>query len=131
MKSNWYITIGALGLLLVVMAVFFFKVSGSESSTYVEGCTPYNVEIRKGVEENSADILWRSKEKCSGYILYGKEMKSLELVGVDIQNETLSKEHTVTLKQLLNSKEYYFSIVSNGISFGKDGLPLQFSIDSL
>jgi hypothetical protein len=131
MKSNWYITIGVLGLLLVVMAVFFFKASGSENATYVEGCTPYNVEIRKGVEENSIDILWKSREKCSGYILYGKEMKSLELVGVDIQNETLSKEHIITLEQLLNSKEYYFSIVSNGISFGKDGLPLQFSIDSL
>ena len=118
-------------LLIAVVAIFFFKVSGSESSVYVEGCTPYNVEIRRGIEENSVDILWKSKDKCSGYILYGKEMKGLEMVGVDIESDTLSKDHTVTLKQLVGSKEYYFSIVSNGLSFGKDGLPLQFSIDSL
>jgi len=131
MRNNWYITIGSLMLLIAVVAIFFFKVSGSESSVYVEGCTPYNVEIRRGIEENSVDILWKSKDKCSGYILYGKEMKGLEMVGVDIESDTLSKDHTVTLKQLVGSKEYYFSIVSNGLSFGKDGLPLQFSIDSL
>ncbi len=131
MKSSWHITLGALSLLLVVVGIFFFKVSGSEGSAYVEGCTPFNVDIRKGVQENSVDILWRSKEKCSGYILYGKEMKVLELVGVDLVNDTLSKEHIVTLKQLVSTKEYYFSILSNGNSYGKDGLPLQFSIDSL
>ncbi len=131
MKSNWYITIGALCLLVIVIAIFFFKASGSEDSVYVEGCTPYNVEIRRGVEENSVDILWKSKEKCSGYILYGKELKGLEMVGVDVENGTLSKDHIITLKQLVSSKEYFFSIVTNGISFGKDGLPLRFSIDSL
>ena len=131
MKSNWYITIGALCLVIIVIGIFFFKVSGSENSVYVDGCTPYNVEIRKGVEENSVDILWKSKEKCSGYILYGKELKGLEMVGVDIENGIQSKDHIITLKQLINSKEYFFSIVSDGISFGKDGLPLRFAIDSL
>jgi len=130
-KSNWYITIGALCLVIIVIGIFFFKVSGSENSVYVDGCTPYNVEIRKGIEENSVDILWKSKEKCSGYILYGKELKGLEMVGVDIENGIQSKDHIITLKQLINSKEYFFSIVSDGISFGKDGLPLRFSIDSL
>ena len=131
MKSNWYITIGALCLVIIVIGIFFFKVSGSENSVYVDGCTPYNVEIRKGIEENSVDILWKSKEKCSGYILYGKEIKGLEMVGVDIENGIQSKDHIITLKQLINSKEYFFSIVSDGISFGKDGLSLRFSIDSL
>ncbi len=131
MKSNWYITIGVLCIVLIVIGVFFFKVSGSENSVSVEGCTPYNVEIRKGIEENSVDILWKSKERCSGYILYGKELRGLEMVGVDIENETLSKDHIVILKQLVSSKEYFFSIVSNGTSFGKEGLPLRFSIDSL
>lgn len=131
MSSKWYVTIGALGLLLVVIAIFFFKVSGSEDATYTEGCTPYNVSIRKGVEENSVEILWNSKEKCSGYILYGKEMRSLESVGVDTKNDTQSKEHMITLRSLIDSKVYYFTIISNGTSFGKDGLPLQFTISEL
>jgi len=132
MKSNWYITIWILGVLVVVIALFVYKVSGSEDAVYVEGCVPYNVQIKKGeVEENTSVISWKSKEKCSGYILYGKEMRGLDMVSIDLENETESKDHSVTLRGLLSSKRYYFSIVSNGISFGKDGLPLQFSIDSL
>lgn len=131
MKNNWYVTIGILGILLVVVTLVVFRVSGSEDSIYVEGCTPYNVEIQRGNQENTVEISWKSKEKCTGYILYGKEMRGLDMVGVDLKNETQSKDHVVTIQSLVTSKRYYFSIVSNGVSFGKEGLPLQFSIDSL
>ncbi len=131
MKNNWYVTIGILGILLIVIVLVVFRVSGSEDSIYVEGCTPYNVQIQRGIKENTVEISWKSKEKCSGYILYGKEMKGLDMVGVDLKNETQSKDHFVIVESLVTSKRYFFSIVSNGVSFGKDGLPLQFSIDSL
>lgn len=131
MKNNWYVTIGILGILLVVVILFVYRVSGSEDSIYVEGCTPYNVEIQKGNDEKSVNISWMSKEKCSGYIVYGKELRGLDMVSVDLENDAESKEHIVRVKGLVTSKRYYFSIVSNGASFGKDGLPLQFSIDSL
>jgi len=98
---------------------------------YVSGCTPYNVKIAKGENENSVDIYWESKEKCSGYILYGSEMKDLSMVGVDLTNEVESKKHAVNIQNLVSSKRYYFSIISNDMSYGKDGLPLQFSISSL
>lgn len=131
MKNNWYVTIGILGILLVVVILFVYKVSGSEDSINVEGCTPYNVEIQKGNDENTVNISWKSKERCSGYIVYGKELRGLDMVSVDLENEVESKEHIVVIEGLVTSKRYYFSIVSNGASFGKDGLPLQFSIDSL
>ncbi len=131
MKKNWYITIGIIGILLVIVILFVYKVSGSEDSIYVEGCTPYNVEIQKGNDDKSVNISWMSKEKCSGYIVYGKELRGLDMVSVDLENDAESKKHIVTVKGLVTSKRYYFSIVSNGASFGKDGLPLQFSIDSL
>lgn len=131
MKSNWIIIVGAFLILPLVVYLFVFKSSASQDLTYVEGCIPFNVEIKKGREKNSVDISWKSKEECSSYILYGKEMRGLEMVGVDLVNDTQSKEHTVTITSLVSTRKYYFAIVSNGVSYGKEGLPLQFSIDSL
>ena len=131
MRKRIYIFTGVLTVVLVLATFFVFKVFGSENIVYVSGCTPYNVKIAKGENENSVDIYWESKEKCSGYILYGSEMKDLSMVGVDLTNEVESKIHVVNIQNLVSSKRYYFSIISNDMSYGKDGLPLQFSISSL
>jgi len=131
MKNNWVILLGAIGILGLVISVFVFKSSASKDSVNIEGCTPYNVEIGKTDTESSVKITWKSKEECSGYLLYGKEMKGLEMVGVDLKNEIQSKEHEVLINSLVSSKTYFFTIISNGVSYGKDGLPLQFSITSL
>ena len=53
------------------------------------------------------------------------------MVAVDLENEIKSNEHMVTIQNLVSTKKYYFVIVSNDVIYGKDGLPLQFSIDSL
>lgn len=124
------IIVGVLLILGVSLSVIVFKVSGSTDSTYVEGCTPYNIGIEKG-EPSEVNIIWKTKDKCSGYIVYGSEMKELDLVAVDLDNEISSKEHLIVVKGLVSSKEYYFSIVSEDIDYGKSGLPLRFSIDSL
>ena len=131
MKSNWFIILGVVGILGIVISVFVFKSSASKDSITIEGCTPYNVNIGKTDQENSVKISWKSKEDCSGYLLYGKEMRGLDMVGVDLKNEVQSKEHEIVLNSLVSSKTYYFTIISNGISYGKEGLPLQFSITSL
>ncbi|HRX44174.1 hypothetical protein GX618_01140 [Candidatus Dojkabacteria bacterium] len=131
MKSNWFIILGVVGILGIVISVFVFKSSASKDSITIEGCTPYNVNIGKTDQENSVKISWKSKEDCSGYLLYGKEMRGLDMVGVDLKNEVQSKEHEIVLNSLVSSKMYYFTIISNGISYGKEGLPLQFSITSL
>ena len=131
MRKRIYIFTGVLTVVLVLATFFVFKVFGSENIVYVSGCTPYNVKIAKGENENSVDIYWESKEKCSGYILYGSEMKDLSMVGVDLTNEVESKKHAVNIQNLVSSKRYYFSIISNDMSYGKDGLPLLFSISSL
>jgi len=131
MKNNWYILLGAFVILGIVISVFVFKSSASKDSVSIEGCTPYNVQIGKTDNESAVKISWKSKKDCSGYLLYGKEMRSLEMVGVDLKNEIQSKEHEVLLNSLVSTKTYYFTIISNGVSYGKDGLPLQFSIASL
>ncbi len=110
---------GVVGILGIVISVFVFKSSASKDSITIEGCTPYNVNIGKTDQENSVKISWKSKEDCSGYLLYGKEMRGLDMVGVDLKNEVQSKEHEIVLNSLVSSKMYYFTIISNGISYGR------------
>ena len=131
MKKNIYIFVGSLVILLVIATLFVFKVFGSESISTVSRCTPYNVLIEKGKEDTEVSISWKSKERCTGYILYGSDMKDLSLVGVDLENDIESKDHIVKMLSLISSKRYYFTIVSDGVSYGKEGLPLQFTINSL
>ena len=122
-------------IILVVMSlvigVVVFKVSGSNSSVSVEGCNPYNVVVSKGEKENTVAISWKSKAQCSAYIIYGSEMKDLNLIGIDLENEVKDREHTVILNSLLSTRTYFFSIVSDGVTYGKGGLPISFSISSL
>lgn len=130
MKNRIIVIFGVLLILGVSLSVIVFKVSGSNDSTYIEGCTPYNIDIERG-ESSEVYISWKTKDKCSGYIVYGSEMKDLDMVAVDLENEIASKDHRIVIKGLVSSKEYYFSIVSEDIEYGKSGLPLRFSIDSL
>ena len=130
MKNRGFIFVGVLGILLLVVSVIVFRVSGASDSTYVEGCTPYNIDIQKQ-ETSSVKVSWETKDKCSAYVLYGEDISTLDMVAVDLVNETSSKHHSVIIERLVSSKEYYFSIVSDDINYGKDGLPIRFSISSL
>jgi hypothetical protein len=120
------------GLVIIsILGVFVFRVSGSDSSVSVEGCNPYNVKIEKGENENTAVISWKSKVKCSAYIVYGSEMKDLNMIGIDLDNDFKDSNHRVVVSSLLKSKTYYFTIVSEGVTYGKGGLPISFTISSL
>lgn len=131
MRDKIYILLGVIGILGCILSVFVFKVSGSESGESISECTPYNVNVKRGKDENSVRISWINIEKCSGYILYGSDMKDLSMVSVDLENEIQSKIHAVEINSLVSTKTYYFTIVSENVSYGKEGLPLQFSISSL
>ena len=126
-----YVITGVLLIIGLVVTFFVLRVFASDSEIFVGDCTPYNVDISKGGHENTVEISWESKKPCSGYLLYGGEMKDLDMVGVDLENEAEGRYHIVEIKELLTSKRYYFTIISNGVSYGKDGLPIQFTIDSL
>jgi len=130
MKNRVLIFVGVIGILILVVSFVFFRVSGSVDSTYVEGCTPYNIDIEKH-ETSSVKISWETKGKCSSYVLYGADMNDLDMVAVDLENETSSKSHSVIIERLVSSKEYYFSVISEDTNYGKDGLPIRFSISSL
>ncbi len=132
MKNRWIFTIGiVLAVILTTVGIFVFKVSGSNDSVSVDGCDPYNVRVEKGESPNSVQISWLSKKECSAYVIYGSEMKDLNLVGIDLENEVKDRKHTVVINSLMSSKRYFFSIVSDGVTYGKDGLPLSFIPSSL
>ena len=131
MKNRVLFLITVVTVISLVVGLFVFRVSGSNSSVSVEGCDPYNVKIERGEEEKSVLISWKSKAACSAYIIYGGEMKDLHLIGIDLENEIKDREHKVVLNSLISSKVYFFSIVSDGTTYGKDGLPISFSISSL
>lgn len=131
MKNRILFTTVVVLVISLVIGVFVFKVSGSSSSVSIEGCNPYNVKISKGEKENSVEISWKSKESCSAYVIYGNEMKDLHLIGIDLENNVEDRNHTVVLNSLLSTKIYFFSIVSDGVTYGKEGLPVSFSISSL
>ncbi|MGI6423264.1 MAG: hypothetical protein ACOX0X_01410 [Candidatus Dojkabacteria bacterium] len=132
MKSRVIFTISLASFIIIgVILIFVFKASGSNSSPFVGGCDPYNVEVRKGEGENSVVISWKSKQRCSGYVIYGSEMKDLRLVGIDLENEIKDTKHTVVVNSLVSTKTYFFSIISDGVSYGKEGLPISFSISAL
>lgn len=121
------------GIVVLLLGIYFLvsTVSGSSSSVSIEGCNPYNIQIHKGNSDNSVEILWKSKNECSAYIVYGNKMKDLNLVGVDLDHGAKSRDHRIVLNSIMSSKTYFFSIVSDGVTYGKDGLPVSFSISSL
>jgi hypothetical protein len=131
MNNRGVIIIGSVLILLSILSVVVFRVSGSKDSVYVDGCTPFNIRIEKGEELSTVNIHWKTKEKCTGYILYGVDSRNLDMVAVDLVNESSSKSHTVEITSLVSTQEYYFSVVSGDIDYGKDGLPLRFSVTSL
>lgn len=132
MKNRKLLTISTILVVLsICVYIVVFKVSGSDNSVTVEGCNPYNVQIKKGDKDNSAEIIWKSKEDCSAYIVYGDEMKDLNLVAIDLENGIKSREHRVILNSLMSSRTYFFSIISDGVNYGKNGLPVSFSISFL
>ena len=131
MKNRVLFLITVVTVLSLVVGIFVFRVSGSSSSVSVEGCDPYNVKIQKGEKDSSVVISWKSKAECSAYIIYGGEMKDLHLIGIDLENDIKDRDHKVVINSLVSSKVYFFSIVSEGVTYGKDGLPISFSISSL
>lgn len=131
MKKWVVLTISVLVIVSLVVALVVFRAFGSGDSAVINGCDPFNVEITKGEESNTVLIFWETRDICSAYIVYGEDMKDMSLVAVDTENPVKNREHSVVIKSLLSSKHYYFSIVSEGVNYGKGGLPISFLIDSL
>lgn len=96
----------------------------------ISGCIPYNVSISKGDTDHIAVVEWSTTDSCVGYVMYGDDRDSLDLVGIDTGNLS-SKKHYVEINNLLSSKTYYFVVNSGGTNYGNNGVALSFSLSSL
>jgi hypothetical protein len=113
--------------IFIVKEVGGFELFGSKDMS----CTPYNVFIRKGEMEYSVEIEWATKEKCYGFVQYGTGSNEMNLIGVDLENSSKSKVHSVVLKNILSSKRYYFVINSGEQEYGLNNIPLEFVLKNL
>jgi hypothetical protein len=114
-------------ILLVTRNVVGFDIAGVSQ----RDCVPYNVFVMKGDSDFSVDISWSTKAECVGFVLYGRDRGNLDMVAVDRVNRSKSKEHVVTLEQLLTTETYYFLIDSQEQAYGNEGIPLEFVLENL
>ena len=114
-------------IVLITSNVIGFDILGTSTND----CVPYNVFVRKGEKNFSVDIVWSTKAECVGFVQYGRNRDNLDMVAVDILNITKSREHSVTMEQLLTIEVYYFLINSQEQAYGNNGYPLEFVLENL
>jgi len=112
-------------VLLVTKNVSGFDMFGSSKVD----CVPYNVFLEKGSKDYSIKITWVTKAKCFGFVQYGLDQKSMEMIGVDSNSK--SKEHSVEIEKISSSEKYFFLINSDNQTYGNNGVPLEFSLKNL
>ncbi|MFA5633659.1 MAG: hypothetical protein WCY00_02295 [Candidatus Dojkabacteria bacterium] len=133
-RRKMYIIIVLVVVLLSIYPAFliFSKRKGlSILGDSTEGCVPYNIFISKGERNFSVDIAWSTKAECVGFVQYGRNRDNLDMVVVDTVNMKKSKNHKVTIEQLLTTELYYFLINSQEQAYGSNGVPLEFVLENL
>lgn len=133
-RKVFYI-LGVFGLLLVSISGVLF-ISNNFSHLNILGavsddCVPYNVFVQRGSKNYSVNISWSTKAECIGFVQYGRSRDNLDMVGIDVINTRKSREHNVTLEQLLTTETYYFLINSQEQAYGHSGVPLEFVLGDL
>jgi hypothetical protein len=94
-------------------------------------CVPYNIFVMPGENDYSVEISWKTRSECLGFVLYGRNRGNLDMVGVDLVNESSSKDHNVVIDGLLRKERYYFLVNSQDQAYGNNGSPLEFVIEDL
>jgi len=93
-------------------------------------CIPVNVFLsKKG--DNVVEISWETKDSCLGYVLYGESSYEIERVAINPENLEKSREHEVTINNLLSTNSYYFIIVSDEQPYGNNGKAIAFSLKDI
>ena len=135
MSKNVFIILGVVSFVVTILSsvmLFVKEASSMDLVGYIRrDCVPYNVFVQKGEKDYSVKISWSTKADCVGFVLYGNNSTSLDLVAVDLTNKAKSINHEVVLESILSAESYYFLINSGEKSYGSSGSPIIFSSDSL
>lgn len=133
-KKIFYISVVVFAFFLAFTGVFLLvrdRDAEGVAGVSKRDCVPYNIFVMRGEDDFSVDIMWSTRAECVGFVLYGRDRGSLDMVGVDLVNRSRSMEHIVTLNQLLTTEVYYFLINSQEQLYGNNGLPLEFVLENL
>ena len=111
-----------LSVLVIFLAPFYYFHLAKNQK---ELCVPSNLKV-SDIQRNSVTISWNIKGKqCSSYIKYGFNRKNLDQFAAvqTVQGDT----HITQLTHLNAGEKYYFVVVVNNVSYGKEGMPLSFT----
>jgi len=123
-----------MALLFLASGLFLLFSKGDElevKGIAEKDCVPYNIFVMPGENDYSVEISWKTRSECLGFVLYGQNRGNLDMVGVDLVNESSSKDHNVTIDGLLRKERYYFLVNSQDQAYGNNGSPLEFVIEDL
>ena len=85
--------------------------------------TPKNVRI-SNITDSSFSISWTTDYETRGFVKWGeKSPNSIATDTIDPNNKT--KNHYLTLENLVKNKNYYFNINSEGVDYNSNGLAWQ------
>jgi hypothetical protein len=85
--------------------------------------TPKNVRI-SNITDSSFSISWTTDYETKGFVKWGeKSTNSIVPDTIDPNNKT--KNHYLTLENLVKNKNYYFIINSEGVDYNSNGLAWQ------
>lgn len=120
-KAIYIITI----ILILTCAVLGLSIllDQAKASEEIEACQPYNLSV-EDVTTDSAIIKWKTKDECMGFIKYGQDKGSLELLALAENNLTRTRDYTVKLTSLIPKTRYYYKIVSSQVEYGISGVAL-------
>lgn len=124
MKLNKAILILILFSFLSLVSIYsyenFYR-KGKVLGAY-ENCNPIN--FRKEDRGGVFYLLWETKEDCLGWVKFGVNNDKFPYYGVNNNGQVKTKNHEIRLSGIEKGNTYYFVILSDDKTYGKDGLPL-------
>ena len=95
-----------------------------------EEASPKNVRV-SNINESSFSVSWTTAVDTKGFIKWGGKERTLNQTALDKPDpNTKTKNHYITINNLDISKDYYFSINSDGFDYSNNNLPWQIQTGS-
>ncbi|MBN1374401.1 hypothetical protein JW962_03670 [Candidatus Dojkabacteria bacterium] len=110
----------ALGLIIYVKALH--KESNVKGKT-VSKTNPVEANVTM-VGGNCFLAYWETEEESIGYVKYGSSPDTINLVGKNKEGFIYSTRHEIKVCDL-TEPEYYVIIVSDGVPYGLNGVPIK------
>lgn len=114
-------------LALLPFGYFYYRdVISTSQAEDLGDCTPYNISWEG---KQKVRVTWQTKGKCVGYLRYGRDAQTLDLLAVDVEGSVRKSSHEVMIENNEDVKRYYATIYSAEKVYGQSGQPIVIRID--